>query len=212
MWGPIPDELGGLSESLLLLALSSNRLTGTLPLSLSSCSRLNFLILANNSLVGSLDPLFPHNYTSFSQLVIFDISNNLFTGSLKSQIFQATNLQFVSASLNCLSGPIPSAVCSASTLQYLILDGINTASSCREPLPELAFISGLRSYRTQTLITGSIPSCLLSLRELRTLHVSNNGFYGLLSNIFPDDSNISSLLSNLALANNFLLFLNDIKT
>ncbi|KAF3964829.1 hypothetical protein CMV_010919 [Castanea mollissima] len=74
--GSIPRELGMLS-SLIDLGLSFNNLTSVIPASFGNLSKLSDLNLGSNKLSGSFPQEFGMN--NFTQLKMFEISNNLFT-------------------------------------------------------------------------------------------------------------------------------------
>jgi Leucine-rich repeat (LRR) protein len=82
--------------------LETNNLTGPLPPSLYS-RPLQQLLVANNRLTGELSQPLP------STLLILDLSNNQFTGTL--DVFsELTSATYITINDNQLSGPIPPAL------------------------------------------------------------------------------------------------------
>ncbi|KAL8504137.1 hypothetical protein ACS0TY_022754 [Phlomoides rotata] len=107
--GKIPTKIGTMYQNLSYLGLNGNHLEGPLPRSLANCARLKvidlgnnlikdtfpqwldtlpqlkILILKSNRFHGSITPPLTNN--SFSNLQIFDLSYNNFTGLLPEKLF-----------------------------------------------------------------------------------------------------------------------------
>jgi hypothetical protein len=185
--GPIPESLGSLSV-LQNMNLSSNRLTGTIPAGFQQLRSLQVLMLHNNQLRGSIANLFSPSQTVLSTV---QLSNNQLTGSLPAAVFLLPSLSSFAAVDNCFDGPLPvGTICSSTNLTALVLDGLHSASSCKRSAstPQTAFE------------LGPLPSCLLSMPSLATLHLSGSGLTGSL----PADANISAVLTDLSLSHNLL--------
>jgi Leucine-rich repeat (LRR) protein len=185
--GPIPESLGHLSV-LQNMNLSSNHLTGTIPVSFQQLRSLQVLMLHNNQLRGSIANLFSPLQTVLSTV---QLSNNQLTGSLPAAAFLLPSLSSFAAVDNCFDSPLPEgAICSSTNLTALVLDGLHSASSCKHSAsaPQAAFK------------LGPLPSCLLSMPSLATLHLSGSGLTGSL----PADANISAVLTDLSLSHNLL--------
>jgi hypothetical protein len=105
-------------------------------------------------------------------------------------------------------------MCNATAMATLILDGLSAASSCRGQslvsLPALGY-----NPQTYSLFQGrsgsgygggngngqslvALPSCVLSLPQLQSLHVSGNGLVGNLSAYLPPLSRSSLSVSSLS--------------
>eukprot|EP01035_Chromulina_nebulosa_P018909 gene18909-24712_t len=117
-------------------------------------------------------------------------------------IFSLQRLSAFVAASNCMSGSIPNGICiSNRTLTVLSLDGLGGNSKCinnvhlnnNKPF-------GITAYYQSQLLIGSIPSCLLQMKNLQTLHLSGNGLTGYLPDIVND-----SIISDLSLSNNQLI-------
>jgi hypothetical protein len=80
-------------------------------------------------------------------------------------------------------------------LQVLALDGLGTASSCRRDISPVT-----ATYELSNKFSHGIPNCLFSMPNLTLLHLSGNELTGQL----PSDKALSSTLSDLSLAYNFL--------
>jgi Leucine-rich repeat (LRR) protein len=186
--GPVPESLGGL-RLLRSLNLSSNRLTGTLPAKLQDLSLLEVLMLQHNKLHGSIDTLF--NAATQANLSTVQLSGNQLTATLPAAAFLLPSLSSFAAVDNCFEGPLPDeAMCSSTSLTALVLDGLH-AAECNK---------GAQSVWHSGFVLGTLPSCLLRMRSLNTLHLSGSGLTGSL----PAVANISAVLADLTLSHNLL--------
>jgi hypothetical protein len=123
------------------------------------------------------------------------LSSNRLTGTLPSDVFLLPELRTLVLADNCFHGTLPAAVCNATQLSALVLDGLSSADSCLQYiLPGL-----LDSYTLSQAVHGSIPTCVYTLPQLRTLHLSGNAFTGSL----PADQ-MAPALSDLSLSHNVL--------
>ena len=104
--GPIPKAFWS-SESLKLLDLSDNRLSGSLPEVLKSVN-LRVLRLQDNSLTGGI----PAGLASLNRLGLLNLTNNGFTGSLNaySDALSFNTLKVFSVAHNQLTGSIPESM------------------------------------------------------------------------------------------------------
>jgi Leucine-rich repeat (LRR) protein len=185
--GSIPESLGQM-PLLLSLNLSSNRLTGTIPTSLSQLGSLKVLMLHNNQLRGDIDGLFSPTQANLSTV---QLSGNQLTGTVPAAAFLLPSLSSFAAVRNCFEGPLPEwAMCSSTNLSALVLDGLHSAPSCKS--------SASASHTAFQL--GTLPSCLLFMSSLATLHLSGSGLTGGI----PTEANISSVLTDLSLSHNLL--------
>ncbi|KAK1428593.1 hypothetical protein QVD17_17431 [Tagetes erecta] len=99
--GPIPSNTLGKLESLEVLSLRLNRLTGILPSDILSRPSLRYLFLQHNSFSGNIPASFP------PQISVLDLSINSFTGKIPESIQSLTRLTTLNLQNNSLSGSIP---------------------------------------------------------------------------------------------------------
>ncbi|KAL3910311.1 MAG: hypothetical protein SGARI_002188, partial [Bacillariaceae sp.] len=223
--GSIPGSLAtGLAANLNTLSLDGNMLTGDLT-TLQRLRYLEFLYLNDNNFEGRLDHGLlmdmPHllevdlssNQLSneipdylfrMSSLKVLDVSNNLLTGSLPSEVGRSANgasaLKFASfrnntltksipaslmthlsglthfdVSFNGLTGDCPSAIGDMTDLSYLFLSD-NHLSMVGGTIPEhLQSLTLLRELSLGNLeLQGSIPTWLDNFKDLRLLDFAQN--------------------------------------
>lgn len=194
--GSIPVSVGECSK-LYILRISHNYLTGTVPVSINRLPYLYTLFLHYNRFVGPINNLY-HSVIQ-RNIAYVDISNNFFTGTISGDLFKnATSLQSFAATSNCLSGAIPHDICNATGLLSLALDGLATASRCRNAI--VPGVQAIPSFTLQNTFTGGIPTCIFGLPQLQSLHVSGNVLTGRL----PYDLYVSPTIQNLSIAFNRL--------
>nr|XP_034598957.1 receptor kinase-like protein Xa21 isoform X1 [Setaria viridis] len=178
--GVIPDCLGTHLKNLQVLMLNSNRLEANVDAdwgfmdSLTNCSNLKVIDLAENKLGGVLPGSIANLSTSMEYL---SISNNMLGNLLLfgNKLFLEDNM---------LTGPIPSSLGSC-PLQSLSLEHNRLTG----PIPkEILLISTLSDYATfqENMLTGSLPSEVGHLKNLVTLDVSGNRLTGEIPNSLGD--------------------------
>lgn len=168
--GPIPECVGTNQPVLQLFDVELNRLSGTIPLTFNSLSSLVTLVIDANFLKGSLSQL-----QLGPRLTTVVLSDNGFTGSLPTQLFNSSVLETFIGTKNCFGGTLSDTMCAATNLQVLALAGLTSGFSC-------AHGNGLGGFKI-TPLAGTIPSCLYALPKLKQLSVSANALRGQLGNI-----------------------------
>ncbi|PIN05722.1 Serine/threonine protein kinase [Handroanthus impetiginosus] len=187
------------STTLVTLNLSSNSISGSLPLSLGNCvvvdlsrnllsddisvmanwnGNLEILDLSSNGLTGS----FP-NFTLFQGLTLLSIRNNSLEGALPSTVGSHPKLITVDLSSNRFDGPIPYSFFTSTTITNLNLSGNHLTG----PIP----LQG--SHANELLVLPSVP-------PMESLDISNNALTGGL----PSDIGNWGRLTLLNLARNHL--------
>ncbi|XP_040959561.1 probable LRR receptor-like serine/threonine-protein kinase At3g47570 isoform X2 [Gossypium hirsutum] len=102
--GPIPPQLLGVSSMSIILDLSSNYLTGELPVAVENLKNLGQLRVSQNRLSG----LLPKTLGSCVSLEKLYLDGNLFEGPIPSSLSSLRGLEALDVSNNNLSGVIPS--------------------------------------------------------------------------------------------------------
>ncbi|KAL6884536.1 hypothetical protein ACP4OV_010472 [Aristida adscensionis] len=148
LYGPLPDELGGLAF-LQILDLSSNGLNGSLPASILKCRRLRTLALGRNNLTGPLPAGFGRALAALERL---DLSSNRFSGAIPEDIGNLSRLQgTVDLSHNDFSGPIPASLGRLPEKVYIDL----TYNNLSGPIPQ----TGELQNRGPTAFVGNPALC-----------------------------------------------------
>lgn len=196
--GAIPDVSKW--RNLETFLLSNNSLSGSIPPSLLQLERLQYLFLSNNHISGNLDFIDNDFLVTASPLSVLDISFNQIDGTLPASVFLMPNLTTFAAGSNCLYGSIADSICGNELLEVISLDGLSSASTCRQNL----YIS-LPGYQTYTIpeprqLAGGLPECIFSMPNLRTFHAPGNGLQGKLLNV----ELLTVALTDLILSNNLM--------
>jgi hypothetical protein len=190
--GTIPPSIGLLPLAK-TVELDTNLLTGTVPRTLAGLHSAVQIYLNNNFFHGDLSGIF--NATNHPVLLDLFVDDNQLTGTLPDEIFLLPKLNTFVAQGNCFIGTLSPTICASPAMVSLILDGLHTASSCRQTL-----LSATGSYVSLQDVHGTIPPCLLSMGNLIALHLSGNGFTGTLSGTAA----INALLVDLTVSHNYL--------
>ena len=168
--GPIPSELGGLSN-LEVLDLSNNRLGGPIPTRLGNLNRLRALNLKGNRLTSQV----PLSLGKLENLLTLDLSNNRLDGSIPGEVGGLDSLENLTLSNNSLEGSIPaSLVTPASSLIILDLHSNLLEGAVPEELGAAANLEALDLRHN--LLSGAIPVALGDLANLRELWLYGNDF------------------------------------
>ncbi|KAM4110885.1 hypothetical protein ACJW30_05G025700 [Castanea mollissima] len=112
-----------------LIDLSSNKLSGSIPVEISDLSELRFLNLSRNHLIGKI----PEKIGSMKELESVDLSRNHLSGEIPPSMANLTFLSLLDLSYNNLSGRIPS---STQLQSFDALRYIENPQLCGDPLPK----------------------------------------------------------------------------
>ncbi len=191
--GSIPSSISNLSE-LIELWLGENQLSGEIPSSIGNLSNLEYLVLLDNQLNGSI----PSQIINLSNLLYLSLGSNQLSGNIPSNIANLTKLTWLSLYFNQLSGNIPSSIGILSNLTHLQLQG----NQLSDGIPiEIGNLSNLRLLSLSTnKLSGNIPSEIGNLSNLTRLYLGGNQLTG---NIPSQISQLSDL-TLLSLGNNQL--------
>lgn len=159
-------------QSLLALDLSSNALTGGIPLAIGNFSRLQSLNVSRNSLAGSI----PASIGELNTTRVLDMSYNRLTGSIPDEVGGAVSLQELRLDSNLLTGGIPTDVGNCSSLTSLILSRNNLTGPVPGSMTNLSNLELLDlSFNN---LSGSLPKELTNLSHLVSFNVSFNDLEG----------------------------------
>ena len=173
--GTIPENLSSLT-ALEALDLSSNHLTGTLPLSLCNSSNpLSDLLVNSNQLQGTID------VSSCVNLFYLDCSRNQFNGTVMGPPAENNRLHEAYITDNQITNFTD--FISSGLLTDLVLD--------RNPipddslLPQLTVLQALHSFSVvnqdfdaPNYLSGTLPASVLTLGSLRSINLKSQAVYG----------------------------------
>ncbi|KAE8728624.1 putative LRR receptor-like serine/threonine-protein kinase [Hibiscus syriacus] len=196
-----------MSTNLQILNLSSNGITGELPLLTGSCvvlhllnnklegnltrmskwGNIEYLDLSQNRLTGSIPELTPQ----FLRLNHFNLSHNSLTSSLPKVILQYPNLRVLDLGFNQLDGPFLNDLLNLDTLEELHLgSNLFTGAIKFSPLSE----SNLHVLDlSHNRLNGYFPNQFGSLSGLQVLNLAGNNITGSLPTSLADMKSLSSL-------------------
>ncbi|KAF7102632.1 hypothetical protein CFC21_103734 [Triticum aestivum] len=171
--GVLPNSIAGLSKSLELLLLRSNRISGTIPLEIQYLTSLRRLYMEQNLLTGNL----PESVGNLSNLFVLSLSQNKLSGSIPLSVGKLSQLSELYLQENNFSGPIPGALAGCKKLETLNLSCNSFDGRIPKELFSLPSLSqGLDLSHNQ--LSGQIPPEIGSLKNLGPLNISHNQLSG----------------------------------
>uniref|UniRef100_A0A2N9I1J1 Protein kinase domain-containing protein n=1 Tax=Fagus sylvatica TaxID=28930 RepID=A0A2N9I1J1_FAGSY len=197
------------STNLQILNLSSNGLTGELPLLIGSCAVLD---LSNNKFEGNLTRMI-----KWGNLEFLDLSRNHFTGPVPEVTPQFMRLNYLNLSHNSLSSTLPTVITRYPKLRILdlssnqinghILADLLTMPTLQELHLENNILTGDIKFSPPTSgernlqildlshnhFSGYFPDQFGSLTGLQVLNIAGNNFSGSLPTSMAAMSSLSSL-------------------
>ena len=181
--GPIPPEIGNLTELTILNLQLNDELTGTIPIEVTSLVNLVELELSGQQLSGSIPP----EIGNLTELTLLSLGFNL-SGSIPSEIGNLTKLKFLSLGINKLTGTIPPEIGHLTDLEQLSFVNNQLTGSIPSEIGNLTKLWILDLGFNQ--FSGSIPLTFKNLGALGGLYLNVNQLSG---NILPDLGNLPSL-------------------
>ena len=211
LFGPIPSELGGLSN-LRALHLTGNALTGSIPPELGDLKGLGRLRLDDNALTGSIPPELgglaslwwldlqendltgpiPPELDDLATLLRLELSGNALTGSIPSELGGLATLRRFSLQENDLTGPIPPELGGLTDLEQLSLGDNDLMGPIPPELGKLPNLAVLELADND--LTGPIPSQLTGLVNLTRLHLGGNRLTGAVPSEFGNLTDLFELV------------------
>ncbi|KAI5669852.1 hypothetical protein M9H77_19705 [Catharanthus roseus] len=156
------------------LSLANNNFGGKLPQSIGNLSlQIQFIALGSNNISGNI----PISLTRLVNLYVLSMENNFFTGTIPMNFYKLEHLQLLSLHTNMLNGVVPSTLCNITSLYKLFLHKNNlegTLPSCFSKIQSLNFFL---IYGNK--LSGIVPPAFFgNLFSLNYLDLSNNLFIG----------------------------------
>ncbi|KAH7660668.1 Non-specific serine/threonine protein kinase protein [Dioscorea alata] len=116
--GVIPEEIGSLCRSLVVLDGASNHISGTIPGSFGLLDRLVDLDLSSNQLQGPI----PAGLGKLKSLEHLSLAKNNLSGQIPSGFDELHSLKELDLSSNSVGGEIPGGLSNLNNLRVLLLD------------------------------------------------------------------------------------------
>ncbi|XP_022138402.1 receptor protein kinase CLAVATA1 [Momordica charantia] len=176
----------GMLDKLVNLTLVNNNLTGELPLEMAKLTSLRTLNLSNNAFRDNLPA---EIMLGMTELEVFDIYNNEFSGPLPEEFVKLKKLKYLDLGGCYFTGQIPEVYSEMQTLEFLSVRG--NGLSGRIPA-SLARLKNLRYLYAGYFnhYDGGIPSEFGSLSSLELLDL---GYCNLSGEIPPSLGNLRHL-------------------
>lgn len=173
--GSFPSEMDRMT-SMKTINVGRNKMTGTIPWDdFLTWKEIKSFRLTSNSFTGSL----PNNpaFWALTTLGTLQLSRNDLSGSIPTTIGLSPGLRELEVKSNRLTGAIPSEIGSATRLEKIDLSN----NALRSTLPtNLAMLLQLEELEldNNTAITGTVPTDMVSLQQLRQFHVAGTSMEG----------------------------------
>ncbi|XP_077242723.1 receptor-like protein 1 [Tasmannia lanceolata] len=165
--GSLPTNIGTLFPHWNYFNLSKNILQGRIPSSMCEIERLSILDLSSNNFSGEM----PHQLTkNCTQLVYLNISrNNLFRGNIPIQLCQLSNLHIFDLSNNSFPGNIPSCLNNISSwtkTDQIQISDVEFNFTSFHPRPSTSFTTKGITYFYEGLPFSLMTGIDLSMNQL----------------------------------------------
>ncbi|CAK8542596.1 unnamed protein product [Lathyrus sativus] len=170
--GSIPQEIG-LLTNLTYIDLSFNSISGVIPETIGNLSKLNILVLSNNT---KLSGPIPHSLWNLTSLNVLYFDKMNLSGSISDSVQNLVNLNELALDLNRLSGSIPSTIGKLENLVTLYLSTNRLSGSIPESVGNLINLEILSLQENN--LSGTIPDSIGNLKWLTVFEVATNKLYG----------------------------------
>jgi Leucine-rich repeat (LRR) protein len=211
----IPASIGDSLSNAYFFSLSSNKVYGSIPISICNAKYLHVLDLSNNFLNGMIPKcLFKmsgdHKMENFQGLGVLNLRRNNLTGTISNTFPTTCFLQTLSLNGNQLEGKLPKSLARCKSLEVLNLgnNNIEDAFPCYLKNMDMLHILILRSNKFYGPI--DCPGCNASWPKLQIVDLAANNFTGKLPiehfsdwmAITDDKNEAESQLNHLEFRNN----------
>ena len=189
--GQIPASLADI-PGLVELGLQDNNFGGAIPEDIFMIETLEILTLANNNLTS----IIPANVGDMASLILLSLARNSLTGAIPTSISTLGSLEILDLSENQLSGAIPAIGGLTELRKWPLFATISHTRlhKCLTP----CLIAG-QLILLENLLTGNLPSSIVSLANLEILDLHQNELEG----SFPEGFTVLDNLRILDLSLNF---------
>ncbi|XP_056164115.1 probable LRR receptor-like serine/threonine-protein kinase At3g47570 [Syzygium oleosum] len=169
--GSISPHIGNLSF-LRELLLYNNSFYHEIPSQIGRLHRLRILLLTRNSLTGEI----PKNISGCLDLLHVGLSGNRLSGEVPPEIGSLAKLRFLYIAANNLTGSVPSFIGNLSSLEKLYLHENYLGGSLPQALGQLAKLTSF--VLIHNWLSGTVPPSLFNLSSLVIFEVGYNQIHG----------------------------------
>ncbi|KAM3697824.1 hypothetical protein ACB098_06G143000 [Castanea mollissima] len=171
--GTIPGSLTNL-VNLILLGLNENHFTGVIPTTFGKFEKMQALGLFGNRLSGEI----PASIGNLTRLFIIDLHDNRFEGTIPPSLVNCQNLQFLDISQNNLNGSIPQQFIGTSSLPLINVNLSHNSFTGKLPFE----VGNLKNINQMDIsnnnLSGEIPASIGNCLMLEYLYLQENSFHG----------------------------------
>ncbi|KAM3700637.1 hypothetical protein ACB098_05G111500 [Castanea mollissima] len=137
-----------------------------------------------------LDGVLPPSLAKLPYLNTIDFTRNYLSGTIPPE-WASTKLEFMSITVNNLSGPIPSYLGNITTLIYMSIESNLFSGTVPPELGNLVNLENL--ILSANNLTGELPIALTNLTTLTELRISSNNFIGKIPDVFQSWKQLQKL-------------------
>jgi hypothetical protein len=169
------------AQSIYILNLYHNFLTGTIPVEISKLTRVQFISLYRNMLVGSI-PDVVYDMTSLNTLAL---EHNLLTGTISPHFGALTGLRILKLGENLFKGTLPEEIYQLSDLRDLDLRTGYLTGTISSSIGKLVHLRKLQLYDNR--FSGTIPNNIFQIPKLYTVGLDGNMLTGTIPDNISED-------------------------
>ena len=180
--GHLPMSIGTFTR-LEELDFSQNSIGGPLPITIKYMSNITSIDLTSNFISGTIPEEF---FMNFTRIETVRFGANKFDGYIPTSLFtNCTMLTDLDLGVNSLHGTIPVEIVQRNeTLRRLGLNRNDFYGPVLDLIAQLTLLD--RVYLHNNKFTGTIPIALGNIKELHAIDLSNNNFHGSFPSGFSD--------------------------
>ena len=164
-----------------------NNISGSILLEIGDSSKLQFLDLSSNHIVGKI-PVQLEKLFSLNKLIL---SLNQLSGSVPLEFGSLTELQYLDLSANKLSSSIPKSIGNLLKLYYLNLSNNQFSHTIPIEFEKLIHLSKLDL--SHNILQEEIPPQVCNMESLEKLNLSHNNLYGFIPRCFEEMRSLSCI-------------------
>ncbi|KAF8010393.1 hypothetical protein BT93_J1117 [Corymbia citriodora subsp. variegata] len=171
--GEIPASIANFTNTLHILLLGSNQITGNIPPEIENLNGLQLLTIYNNSISGEI----PYGIGKLRNLMDLSLWGNRISGPIPSSLGNATQLLKVQLQENHLEGNIPLSLGQCRQLLLLALSDNNLNDTIPKEVIGLSSLCIIFDV-ARNFLTGPLPLEVGNMSKIVDVDLSNNRLTG----------------------------------